>query len=221
MTLDLLGIPEGEREFHDYPSIFSPARQPIIHIPTMRMRHGDEQTYASWWMARLDEIVEARQRERGIIHAVSYARRDVILSRTKHREIMMTHERDNLQSQLERFRSLPPPRYLVSPSIGTGYDFPHDQCRVQIIPKLPFPDTTHPLTKARVKSNEDYVSHVMVQVFSQMVGRIMRAPTDYGETFVTDDQIFWVKRLLPYWIRRLYRKYDKVPPPLVFPRETT
>jgi Rad3-related DNA helicase len=65
----------------------------------------------------------------------------------------------------------------------------------------------------------------MAQTLAQMIGRIMRAPDDRGETAIFDNNFYWAGKVLaPYfagWVRPLIQRsytVPKPPPPLAIER---
>ena len=103
-------------------------------------------------MNRIDEIVGGRPNRKGIIHTVSYPRAREIMKRSKHRRRMRTHNTRSTEEAVAMFKQSRDPLVLVSPSVEQGFDFPLDECRFQIIAKLPFVNVYSPIVVARDKS---------------------------------------------------------------------
>lgn len=241
-TCHLLGIEDEDLEFYDYPSSFPPRRSPVYYIPTVRVNHKWTSEDAALWLDHIDRIIGSRLDRRGIIHSVSYDRRDLILNRSKYARYMITHSpgSEAAMEQVRRFRNTPPPVILLSPSVTTGYDFRYTDCEYQIICKVPFPDTRSKIVQSRCgrlaakgsaerERGQEYEIYSTVQTLVQESGRGMRAADDQCETFVTDDQINWIERaykhLIPLWWRRLFRRPSRgtfpVPPPPLAASSTT
>lgn len=234
-TGQVLGIPDTEMEFYEYPSSFPARRSPVYYIPTVKVNHHWSDSDVETWISRIDEIISRRLDRRGVIHSVSYDRRDLILARSRYARHMLTHSpgSEAAMEQLRRFRNTPPPVILLSPSITTGVDLPFEACEYQIICKVPFPDTRSKIVQARVgrlaprgsperAAGREFEIYSTVQTLVQETGRGMRAATDQCENFVIDSQIDWIerwhKKLIPLWWRRLFRRcrsgVPKPPPPL-------
>ncbi len=202
-TAELLGVPADQLDFSDYPSDFPAQRRPVIHVPTVRMNHRTTGADEAEWLERVDEIIDGRRDRKGIIHTVSYKRRDLLLEHSRHRDILMTHTPITTRSVFEAFKRAEGGRVLVSPAATTGWDFPAEECEYQIIIKLPFPDLSSKVMQARVAQDKEYGSFVCALTLVQMVGRGMRSATDRCETLVLDDNIKWFlwqqKKFLPRW----------------------
>lgn len=219
--LDLFGIKEGDREeLSSYRSPFPRARRPIYYLPTVRVTWRSTPEELAYWVQRMDQIIGKRLDRKGLIHTVSYERARYIYEHSKYRRHMLIHESGQSRQAVEAFRSMPAPAILLSPAVSTGVDFPYEHCLYQIIGKIPFPDTRHPLLAARCKDDPDYHSHLAADEMVQMTGRAMRSADDYCETFLIDDQARWFvwkgkgAGLFPEWWSEAFTQKDVIPTPL-------
>jgi len=225
-TAAILGIVQGDMEFIEYPSTFPVSRRPIIHFPTIRMTYRNEQDdgLMSEWLKTLDAWIGPRIAlgRKGIVHAVSYARMKFIVDNSEYAWCMMTHGTWDRERKVAEFRQANGPCVLVSPSIGTGYDFAHDAARWQVIAKLPFASTQDPVVRARQERDRDYGLYQAAQDLQQAAGRINRAESDWGETLILDQNVEWAipkmraKGFLSRSWLEAFRSYDKAPPPIRF-----
>jgi Rad3-related DNA helicase len=216
-TLELLGLSAEQYDFHEYPSSFPVARRPVIHVPSVRLHHRWTDTEQRTWVERIDQILDRRLDRKGIIHTVSYARRDVILTHSRHRKHMLVNDGANTRSIVEQFRKTPPPAILVSPSLTTGWDLPFGECEFCIISKIPFPDTRSTITAARTQADPEYGPYLAMTTIVQAAGRGMRSADDQCEIFIVDDQWSWFwsrfKKFAPQWFAAAVRRSATVPPP--------
>jgi Rad3-related DNA helicase len=213
--VDAKGEMQGDCVFSDYPSIFDSDRRLVIHIPTVRINKDTKEDGYRKWINRIDQIIAPRLHQKGIIHTVSYDRRNYILEHSEYAEYMITHTTESVMSAVGRFKKAAPPAILVSPSVTTGFDFPHDQARWMIIGKIPFPDTRDRLTKARMERDPEYGAYIAMQSLVQASGRGTRAPNDSCVSFLIDDSAFWFMkryaRFAPRWFMDGYRTRDLIP----------
>jgi hypothetical protein len=221
-TAELLGVPESELAFSEYKSTFPIANRPIIHVPTVRMNYRNEADdgVLSWWLRKADLLMNARP-TKGLFHSVSYKRARLLLDNSQNAHRMMIHGSDTRADVIERFRRADPTSgaTLVSPSVDTGYDFPYESARWQIIGKIPFPDTRGAVMKARCSQDRDYGMYLTVQTIQQMTGRIVRADDDWGETIIIDDNIVWLVSKYRHffnhwWLEAFYTCKGRLPVPL-------
>lgn len=218
-TLELLGIKKEEYEFEEHTSTFPVANRQLHWIPTVRVRHDMDPGHARLWVAKIDAILRARGERKGIIHTVSYSRRDYILRYSEFRSRLLTHDSGGMQDCVSKFRDSGPGTVLVSPSVSTGFDFPGGDCRFQIIGKVPFPDTRSKVLQARSERDPEFFAYVAMQAVVQMCGRGIRSADDWCENFVLDDNWQWFfnkyKKFAPKWFVEACKRSDLVPPPRV------
>lgn len=230
-TMQLLGVEQDTRQFLEYPPIFDPAHSPVYLLRTNNIRVNRSTTSGQRkiWLNWIDRIIDDRLDRKGIIHSVSYAARNYILENSRFREVMITHERENAAAMVLSFRHSPPPLILVSPSVTTGWDFPYDECRYQIMSKTPWPNMGDKVLQMREKIDSDYAAYMMAQAMVQACGRGNRAPDDFCENFIVD----WgfarfasrkcppnIRDLFPTWFWQLFQWADTIPRPIPLPEET-
>lgn len=232
-TAELLGIKPDEYEFIEYPSAFPTARSPIYCVNRGKITNktmGDPENVQAW-IELIDEIIESRMHNKGIIHCVSYEYKNLIKSKSKYGKYMIDHRRgsEHAMKAVADFKASSAPSILLSPAMTTGYDFPHDTCRWQIITKMPWPDTRsaimtkrcatdQPYMSAAAKEGRKYAAYVMWMDVVQAAGRGMRAKDDWCETFIIDgkvkDYYHSYISLIPAWFRNLLRWRTDIPKPV-------
>lgn len=122
-TLHMLGQGSDTFDFQEFDSDFDPARCPVYWVPTMRV-DSRSTDWSPLWL-KLDQIAARRQDRKGIIHTVSFARRDQILSLSRFAGKMLINEKGSPSGEMvEHFKQSPAGTIFVSPSVGQGFDFP-------------------------------------------------------------------------------------------------
>lgn len=220
-TLDLLGVGADDRARQEYPHSFPLANRLVTWVKTgVRLNFRTEIVETNKLMRVMDQIVDRREDRNGLTHTVSYARRDLYMASSRHRERMITHRSRDTEHMVWEFkrRGRTQPLIFVSPSVTTGYDFPGREAEWQIAMKIPYPDTTNKLVAARCKSDPEYASYVAMLQLVQMSGRIVRSETDVGETLIVDDNIGWFMKqygeaMAPKWFRDAFRVAQVIPNP--------
>lgn len=215
-TLYMLGIGKTNFDFVEFSSDFDPKRCPIYWVPTMRV-DSKANDLSMLWM-RLDQIAARRRDRKGIIHTISYARRDEIISRSRFAHNMMVNTKgEPPTSMVDQFKRSAPGTILVSPSVGTGYDFPGKDCEWQFLCKIPFPDGRSKIIKARQEEDKEYGAYIAMQTMVQSFGRGMRSKEDHCENFIGDDHMSWFLprygHLAPKSFHGFYKKVDILPQP--------
>lgn len=223
-TTQLLGISPDDVQFWECPSRFPVEHRPVISVnttPSVRvdMRMSDDDKFM--WLRRIDRLIAPRRELgwKGIIHTVSYQRMRDLVASSEHKDIMIVHDSGGTKEAIAEFKHVKGPRLLVSPSLVTGYDFPDDDCRFQIIGKVPMPDSRGAIMKARNEFDKDYAGYLAMQKLVQACGRPVRNPWDWAETFIVDDHFLWfVKKFrkhAPRWFLDAVEYVDYLPEPLM------
>ncbi len=221
-TMWMLGLSEkdqkeGTLRVEEYPSQFETWRRPVIYVPTVRVQYDMTEQEVKMWIIQMDNIIRGRLDRKGIIHSVSYQRMKEIMLRSEFRQRMIAHESRTLNHAIKKFKEMPPPCVLVSPSVTTGYDFPMDGCEYQILSKVSFPDSRSSSMKARVKDDKEYAYYITMQNIVQASGRGMRSMDDQCEVFVVDDHWRWFinryGKFAPKWFMEACKTVRTVPYP--------
>ncbi len=215
-TLFMLGVSKDKFDFYEFDSDFDRDRCPIYWVPTMRVDIRSSDLGMLW--ARLDQIISKRRDRKGIIHTISYARRDDIVNRSRFASSMLINPKgEPATSMVEQFKASPPGTILVSPSVGTGYDFPGNTCEWQFVCKIPFPDGRSKIIKARQEDDNEYGAYHAMQTLVQAFGRGMRSKEDRCENFIGDDHLSWFLprygHLAPRTFHSFFSKVSVLPQP--------
>lgn len=200
----------GIREF-DYvevPSPFEVRRRPIYWWETgVRVNQHTSETNLEFLVSKIDQwIACGRLEHKGIIHTVSYARAKFLLKHSRFAKHMLLHTSATTRDTVEKFKRMRAPSILVSPVVDTGWDFPYEAARWQGIMKIPYPPTHRGIALARQQHDNQYGMKHAIMVLQQMAGRIMRAPDDWGETVIFDDQMKYVYGHFRPWFHKWFRE---------------
>ena len=154
-------------------------------------------------------ILAAHPREKGLIHAPSYAAGRRLVAHLASREPILARRLIWVESTeaktraLELHRASPAPTVLVSPSLREGVDLPDDFLRFQVVTKMPYPDLGDPWTAARQARDPRWYALETAKALVQAYGRSCRHAGDHGVTYILDGQferfLAHYRVLLPPW----------------------
>jgi len=187
------------------PSTFPKERRPVVPLNVVKLsRTSDDEDY--YTLARtIDNLMIKHGDTKGLIHTVSYDLAEKIRSHSQFPEMMITHTPGSRQGAIDAFKAAPPGRVLLSPSSAQGLDLPYDECRWQMIAKMPFANLSDPVQKARSVHAPQHVAMDTARAVVQMAGRGMRAEDDECVTYIADENWRWFYRqnqhLFPAWFR--------------------
>lgn len=196
-TLQLLGLSPSDFEFIEAPSVFPKKNRRVMIVPGGKINNRSTYAELKKWVAAIDAIIINRRDRKGIIHCVSYARGEFLWQHSKFRHLMvgLTPDGRHIKTTgalVESWKKSTRPSIMVSPALTTGYDFPGDECRYQIIAKIAFADGRDPVTKARSREDAKYGMYLAVIDLIQAAGRGNRSKDDWCETFIVDENAKWL-----------------------------
>lgn len=215
-----LGIAESQFSYHEGHSIFDPRRRPLTHLdmpPRIRVDSRTADSSLRHLVRRVDRIIDAWADYKGVIHTRSYRLAKFLTETTRHQDIMISHSSSTAKNAIQEFKRSHAPRILVSPAVEEGHDFPGDECRYQIILKVPFLYAGDPLTKARTETDRAWSERQTARDLLQTTGRGMRSPEDWCVTMILDDHWRWFRKkpgLFPHWFKYSWRVSKSIPGPI-------
>ena len=185
-----LGIPESMMDYYEVPSTFPPANKPIYldAVADMSRKTAEEDTPKL--LKRIKEILADNINVKGLIHCNSNKIRDIVMQVNNPR--LITHNSQNREEVLLKFKESILPLVLVSPSMDRGVSLEYDLCRFIIIAKAPFPHLGDKQVSKRLYSGglgQKWYSGITAQTIMQMVGRGMRSKDDTCVNYLLDSQI--------------------------------
>lgn len=201
---------------HEYgvvrvPSTFPAENRPIHYagVAAMTYKNRDE----AWpMMARaVERILLQHEGERVLVHTVSYAFNQYLMNALREhnqlRRVLVTYDRASERlNALDWYRSTPG-AVLLAPSFDRGVDLKDDDCRVQIVTKMPQANLRDAQVGARLrmKDGDGWYTVQTVRTLIQMTGRGVRHEDDTCVTYILDAQFrkLWRENraLLPEWWR--------------------
>ena len=230
-TFGLLGIRKADRTFYEYPSPFHPYWNPLILTPVGEHKafsHPIQSATLDAAVDLFDKIADARMDRKGILHTISFPHLNDIIERSRHANSFISNDTKYFGGNrkttdvVETFKAASPPAILASPSITAGWDFPDDYCRWTFIFKVPFPDTTSLVAKARQKLDREYYNNKAMTSLIQMCSRPCRSEKDWNENIIPDPRVGWFlkanEHLAPKWfmgssgVRRFRRMAEGILP---------
>ena len=94
---------------------------------------------------------------------------------------------------------------LVTPSAFEGVDFKGDECRWQILCKVPYPSLGDPQIRKRMEKDHEWYNWLTALRIVQTYGRGVRTVDDFCKTYILDEDFrrFYLgnTRLFPDWFQ--------------------
>ena len=180
-----MGIDKNEIYSIRKDSPFNSNDNPIIVTDSFNMSRGYLKNSAPQTIPVLNRILEKHKNEKGLIHTVSNDCRKYIMRKIDD-DRLLTHNTKNRNKKLNEYKSSKN-SVLVSPSMSEGVDLPGEQCRFQVIYKLPFMKLNEQV-RQRVNDDEEWYDYRTCIALVQTFGRGIRFDGDYCTTYVVDSR---------------------------------
>lgn len=200
-----LGLGDREWEVVKVPMTF-PVESRRIHVaPVADMAYTERET--SWpIMARaIERILERHPDERILVHSVSYKFTKYLCTALRSPRVVSYTSAEGRAGALADFLSRPN-GVLIASSFDRGVDLRGDECRVVVVPKMPYPSLADTQVSARrhQPGGKMWYTVQAVRTLIQMTGRATRSMDDWSVTYILDKSFMsniWRqhKVLLPGW----------------------
>lgn len=185
LIAETMGIREGDYSVYEAENDFDPNRNPVWVRPVGYITNN---------RPHIDRIVRYIDNHldnttfKGIIHTSSDSQTEEILSLTRHRNRMIWPKGKLRAAMIQGYKDAPVESkpVLISAGLYEGQDFPDDQCRWQIICKVPYAGLGSPHIAARRKERPDIYRLEALQKIQQGCGRGMRSKDDWCINTILD-----------------------------------
>lgn len=216
-----LGIKEDEIYAIRRESPFEVNRNPIKTYNDFNLSYGNLSKNAPKTIDAIKEILEIHKHDKGVIHTISHQCKNYLKKNISSKR-MIDHNTFNRASQLEKFKNSNKPLVLVSPSMNEGVDLPGDECRFQIIYKIPYPSLADKQTKMRKNIDSQWYDYKTCLALVQTYGRGMRYEQDFCKTYFIDSRLesFIARDMISNnFLPKFFRKAINITPAVINPDE--
>ncbi|WP_416838266.1 helicase C-terminal domain-containing protein [Haloferax sp. DFSO52] len=131
--------------------------------------------------------------EKGLIHCHSYAIQAELRRRLAEMGLgnrIHGHDRDNRNVELETWKATDDPEVFLSVKMEEALDLKGDLCRWQVLCKAPYLNTNDSRVARRLEDGQwAWYRRAALRTVIQACGRVVRAPDDYGDTYIADSSL--------------------------------
>ncbi len=209
MDIKELGL-DGRRVCYlQAPSPIPPKNRPLIYKPRFNLAYHCVHIGLPILAAELLKLLD-KHPDKGLCH-LPYNLALKLQTICDHPRLIF-HTKSDKAEKLAEFRNAPPESgmVLVASGMFEGVDLPYDAARWQLIGKIPFASLGDPLVKARMEEDPEWYGWNTAKKLLQAYGRIVRTPTDFGETYIMDTAwgSFYQRNyhLIPAFVKAAYRE---------------
>ncbi|MFC6827023.1 helicase C-terminal domain-containing protein [Halopelagius fulvigenes] len=157
----------------------------------------------------LVRLMAHHREEKGLVHCHSYAIQSELkrrLARLGLGNRIRAHDRQNRDAELESWKATDDPDVFLSVKMEEALDLKGDLCRWQVICKAPYLNTNDSRVARRLEDGQwPWYRRAALRTVIQACGRVVRAPDDYGATYLADSSLLDLfertRSDMPAWFR--------------------
>ncbi|RQG94002.1 ATP-dependent DNA helicase [Natrarchaeobius chitinivorans] len=131
--------------------------------------------------------------EKGLVHAHSYDIQERLADLLRDFGVgdrIRVHDRDDRDAVLEEWKASDDPDVFLSVKMEEALDLKGDLCRFQVLCKAPFLNTSDSRVAHRLEEGQwAWYYRAALRTVIQACGRVIRAPDDYGATYLADSSL--------------------------------
>ncbi|ELY79257.1 helicase C-terminal domain-containing protein [Natrinema pallidum] len=185
-----VGLDPDDVALVDVEHTFPVENRPLYDVTQGKMTY-DERDETTPKIARtIVRLMQHHPDEKGLIHAHSYdiqERLADLLADFGVGDRVRTHDRDGRDAALEAWKASDDPDVFLSVKMEEALDLKGDLCRWQVICKAPFLNTSDSRVAHRLEEGQwAWYYRTTLRTIMQACGRVVRAPDDYGATYLAD-----------------------------------
>jgi len=203
-----LGLDKSEVESIRIHSTFPVKNRPIFYRPSGSMSYANKSTTLPKMMKDIEIISKENEKYRGLFHTHTFEISKYVMDNaSKNLKSRLFYQVDyqTKEEMVEKFLKSDN-GIIVAPAFHEGVSFEGDMARWQLVLKVPFPGIgDNPQLKMRMELSSTYYSFLAALKLVQSSGRIVRSETDWGYTYILDEnfkQFFHrTSYMLPKWFK--------------------
>jgi Rad3-related DNA helicase len=210
--LTRLGLDPDSTQVVQYPMPFPAENRPVhVHTTVGTLSDGGYEDLRVDVVDALARLADQHTGEKGLIHTASYERaQDLFIEFEDNARLHRQYGDDNLSRQIWSWQRSDKDLFF-SPAATDGVDLPGEQCRWQVLVKVPYPNLSDSRVRFLTQEREDWAWYMEVtsQSIQQSVGRGVRSADDQCAYYVLDGSFRDVRRRasMPEWFTDAIQQY--------------
>ena len=177
----------------DVPHTFPVENRPLYNVTQGKMTYEERAETIPRIAETVVSLLASHPESKGIVHAHSYAIQEALAERLEAHGVggrVRTHDRETRDAALEGWKAADEPHVFLSVKMEEALDLEGDLARWQVLCKAPFPNTRDSRVAERLADGQwGWYYRTALRTVIQAAGRVVRAPDDYGATYLADTSI--------------------------------
>ena len=188
-----VGLDPADVALVDVPHTFPVEHRPLYDVTRGKMTYEQRDETLPAIARTLVRVMAARPDEKGLVHCHSYAiqeRLADLLAESGVGSRIRSHDTEDRDGQLAAWKRTEAPDVFLSVKMEEALDLEGELCRWQVLCKAPYPNTRDSRVAQRLDAGQwGWYYRAALRTVIQACGRVVRAPDDYGATYLADSSL--------------------------------
>jgi len=188
-----VGLPADSVELVEVAHTFPVENRPLYDVTQGKMTYEHRDETLPKVARTLVRLMQHHADEKGLVHCHSYAiqeRLETLLSEFGVDSRVRSHDREDRDPQLATWKRTDDPDVFLSVKMEEALDLAGELCRWQLLCKAPYPNTRDSRVAHRLEEGQwAWYYRTALRTVIQACGRVVRAPEDYGATYLADTSL--------------------------------
>ena len=204
-----VGLNPDDVALVDVGHTFPVENRPLYDVTQGKMNYAERDETLPDVARALVRIMQEHADEKGIVHCHSYAIRERLRDLLADFGVagrVRSHDREGRDAALETWKATDDPDVFLSVKMEEALDLEGDLARWQLLCKAPYPNTSDSRVAHRLEDDQwAWYYRTALRTVVQACGRVVRAPDDYGATYLADSSLLDLfdraRTDMPDWFR--------------------
>ncbi|GGL46408.1 helicase C-terminal domain-containing protein [Halocalculus aciditolerans] len=188
-----VGLDPSNVALVDVDHTFPVENRPLYDVTQGRMTYDERDATLPKVAETIGRVMAAHPEEKGIVHCHSYGIQERLHDHLRELGLgdrVRTHASENRDAELEAWKASDDPEAFLSVKMEEALDLKGDLARWQVLCKAPFLNTGDSRVAQRLEDGQwAWYYRAALRTLIQACGRVVRAPDDYGDTYIVDGSI--------------------------------
>jgi Rad3-related DNA helicase len=177
----------------EVPHTFPVENRPLYDVTQGKMTYEHRDTTLPDVAHTLVRVMQAHPDEKGLVHCHSYGIQERLQAHLADMGVdarVRAHDRENRDAVLSTWKRSDGNGVFLSVKMEEALDLEGDLARWQLLCKAPYPNTRDSRVARRLEEGQwGWYYRAALRTVIQACGRVVRAPDDYGATYLADSSL--------------------------------
>ncbi|PSQ48663.1 helicase [Halobacteriales archaeon SW_7_65_23] len=201
----------------EVPHTFPVEDRPLYDVTQGKMTYEHREETLPAIARTLVRLMQHHPDEKGLVHCHSYAIQEQLADLLADFGVasrIRRHDREDRDAQLETWKRGDGAEVFLSVKMEEALDLEGECCRWQLLCKAPYPNTRDSRVAARLEDGQwGWYYRAALRTVIQACGRVVRAPDDYGATYLADTSLLELfdraRSDMPDWFADQVRRMEQ------------